>query len=261
MRRSFVVCAALSAALASSSPGLAESPQTNLPADEESRGLSGSLGEQSEAALASKEVHLNIVDKKLALSLAVDTHMQIEMAKLALESIRDDHLRTLLNERIRTQQTFADRLEQLTGGAASEAIADARRAILKDREGRNDQQGKFKLLSLQKNATAMLVRVRMEILDQYSQMVCAELEAKQAEAYDRHYLQADLLHQMQMLATLDVFAGQASADFADVINETAAAGRKQLADARRLWIEMEAIPLVDNTAKVPLVAETGTRDQ
>jgi hypothetical protein len=61
---------------------------------------------------------------------------------------------------------------------------------------------------------------------------------------------------MQMLATLDVFAGQASSDFAGVIGEASSTARKQLSDARQLWLQMETTPLVDKTDSVPLVAET-----
>jgi hypothetical protein len=239
MRPTSIATAALALCVCPFSLGIAGMPEVPEAIDEK------------KAALA--DVHLNVVDQKLALSLAVDTHMQIEMAELALESVQNEGLRRLLTNRLESQRAFATQLETLTEGRASRAIAEARQEIAKDAEG--EDAGRFRLLDLRRNATGMLVRIRMEILQKYGQMVCDELEAKSAAEFDRHYLHSDLLHQMQMLATMEVLAGQASADFAQVIGHAATSAKEQLVLAQQLWLQLDTLPLA-KTPEVPLVVET-----
>ena len=259
MRRSIVTSAVLSlAAFVPISMCTAQTPEVDDEAADRSSHAARPSGDQGEAVAPLSKVHLNIVDQKLALSLAVDTQMQIEMGQLALESIRNDTLRRLLTARLDTQRAFVEQLETLTQDRAGEEIAQARRAIENDKASDGDDTKRFSLLALRRNATAMLVRIRVEILQKYGQMVCRELNAEHTDEFDRHYLQCDLLHQMQMLATLEVFADQASADFAQVIRREAVAATEQLHLTRQLALQLETLPLAGNSAGKPLVVETAS---
>jgi hypothetical protein len=202
-----------------------------------------------------KEVSLNIVDHKLALSLAVDTWGQISAMEAALPSIQNEVLKRDLTVRLETQRTFLAQLETLTDGRCGTAIRQAQDEIARDAKAEAVRAVRFRPLALQKNATAMIVRIRVEILQQYADLIAQQLAARSDVEFDRHFLRNDLLHQMQMLAMLQVFAGQASADFAEVIHAAAVLAEEQLATSRQVLLQVEATPLVSQPIAAPL---TGT---
>lgn len=210
--------------------------------------------EQVGASASVPEVHLNIVDQKLAVSLAVDTHAQIELADFALKGVANDSLKRYLTARLEGQQAFAARLDALTGGRTREAIARALREI-EDDKATHSRGARLSLLSL-RNATAMVARIRLEILQEYFQTLRGELSAKSAEEFDRHYLRYELANQMQMLAALRVFESQASNDFALVIHEAWTGAKEQLDHARQLMLQLETAPLAGSAAAKPALVET-----
>lgn len=197
-------------------------------------------------------VTLNVVDHKLALSLAVDTWGQIIAEEAALPSIQSDALKQDLTARIESQRTFLEKLETLTGGRCNEAIKHAVDEIARDAKAETARAVRFRPLALHKNATAMIVRIRVEILQQYTGLINQQLAARKDKEFDRHFLRSDLLHQMQMLAMLHVFAGQASPDFAEVIRSAAVLAEEQLAASRQVLLQIEAIPLANQPAVEPL---------
>lgn len=199
------------------------------------------------------EVSLNIIDQKLALSLAVDTWGQIAANERALQSAASEPLRALITRRLDTQRAFAALLDSLTGGRTTVAIEDARREIAADAATTKTKVVRFRPLALHKNATAMMVRIRMEILEAYLAEVQAGLASKTADEFDRHFLRGDVLHQMQLLAMLEVFERQSSADFAGVISREIDAAREHLALSRQTLLQLETTPLAATpTAAVPL---------
>jgi hypothetical protein len=212
------------------------------------------IADPLDAPAPSTEVNLNLIDQKLALSLAVDTRAQIDIADLALKTIASDPLRRYVTERLESQRAFAARLDALTEGRTREALARALREIENDKAEKSPD-AKFRLLSI-RNATAMLARIRLEILQEYAQLLYAERASKSAEEFDRHYLRSDLLNQMQMLATLKVFEGQASDDFGRVIREAQSTASAQLDRGRQLLMQLETAPLAGAPAVKPALAET-----
>jgi len=188
-------------------------------------------------------VSLNIIDQKLALSLAVDTWGQIAANERALESATSEPLRSLILRRLETQRAFATLLDSLTGGRTTLAIEDARREIAADAANTKTKVVHFRPLALHKNATAMMVRIRMEILEAYLAEVQSGLASKTADEFDRHFLRGDVLHQMQLLAMLEVFERQASADFAGVLKQEIEAAREHLTRSRQTLLQLETAPL------------------
>lgn len=188
-------------------------------------------------------VSLNIIDQKLALSLAVDTWGQIAANERALEAATSEPLRTLIVRRLETQRAFASLLDTLTGGRTTVAIEDARREIAADAANTKTKVVHFRPLALHKNATAMMVRIRMEILESYLAEVQSGLASKTAGEFDCHFLRGDVLHQMQLLAMLEVFERQASADFAGVIKQEIEAAREHLGRSRQTLVQLETAPL------------------
>lgn len=202
------------------------------------------------------QVHLNLIDQKLALSLAVDTEWQITMSRFALDGVTSDALRQFVARRLEGQQDFCRQLNRLTKGRTRKALARARREIEADRDPTQVPEKKFRLLSV-RNATAMLARVRLEILQDYAAMQQQALAAASADEFDRRYLRYDLLNQMQALATLGVFEAQASEDFAQVIHAVRVRTRQQFAAAQRLLRQMETAPLADVATSQEELADKG----
>ncbi len=255
MRRSYVTSAVLlMTALVPVSLGHAQTPELDDETADHSSNAARPLDDRTNAGGPLADVHLNIVDQKLALSLAVDTQMQIEMGELALTSIHNEALRGMLSARLDEQRAFVAQLETLTAGRAGKALDQARREIKDDQDGNGSRR--LRLLDLRRNATALLVRIRMEVLQKYSRMVCGELKPASGDDFDRHYLQCDLLNQMQMLATLEVFADQASQDFAQVLQREAATAKEQIEHTQQFALQLETLPLAGNAAAKPLVVET-----
>ncbi len=134
------------------------------------------------------DVHLNVVDQKLALSLAVDTWGQIASGEAALPSIQSEALKRLLTERLETQRDFLKTLETLTGGRCCEAIEQAVDEIERDAKVEKPRIARFRPLALSRNATAMIVRIRVEILQQYTAAINKQLANQSGEQFDRHFL-------------------------------------------------------------------------
>jgi hypothetical protein len=205
---------------------------------------------------AEPPVSLNFVDQKLALSLAVDTHSQIETAEFALKSIGNEALRRLMTSRLADHRALAERLDSLTEGRAKRAIVDALREMEADKAAKTPRAMSFRPMALQKFATSLLVRVRLEILQEYGGAVQAELAGKSANEFDRQFLRGDVLRQMQMLATLKVFESQASPDFAGVIHAAWSTANEQYEHSKGLLAQLETAPLVEAKAVVAPLAET-----
>lgn len=208
------------------------------------------------------EVHLNFIDKKLALSLAVDTQWQIDTAEYALKSVSDESLRRLMTSRLEDQRAFAEQLDRLTDGDAKRALASALREIEEDKTTDKPRAMSFRPLALQRYATALLVRVRLEILQQYDDAVRHELATKSSAEFDRYFLRTDLLRQLQTLATLKVFEFQASPDFAQVIHQAWSTTKERYETAKGLLRQLETAPLAETAPAAvagPLAGSDGAR--
>jgi hypothetical protein len=212
--------------------------------------------EAAAPSAATSQTHLNLIDQRLALSLAVDAHAQIEMAEFALKTIATDELRRFMTERLEAQRAFAAELDALTGGRAKAGILRAKRDIEDDKTATGAKS--FKVMSLA-NATALLARIRLEILQEYAELQRGDLSARNSGEFDRSFLRADILNQMQMLATLKVFEAQASRDFAQVIHRAWTTTKDHLDRARQVLERFDATPLASSTAAQPKVVETASQ--
>lgn len=234
---------------------LAQSPVAVAAEEERTKALSGTAETiATPAPVAAAKVSLNIIDQKLALSLAVDTWGQIAANEQALQSASSEAMRNLIGHRLKTQQAFAELLDSLTGGRTMTAIEDARREIAADAASTKTKVVRFRPLTLHKNATAMMVRIRMEILVGYLAEVESGLAAKTGDEFDRHFLRGDVMHQMQLLAMLEVFERQASPDFAGVIQQEIGVARDHLAQSRQMLVQLETPALAGSAIAAPTAA-------
>jgi hypothetical protein len=255
MRRFPTLCAGASLAVLFAGVCAAQSGDFDAPADNATP-----AGQLSETLAPAPQVHLNFIDQKLALSLAVDTQSQIETAEFALKSASNDELRRLITSRLESQRAFAEQLDQLTDGRSKQALVDALGEIEADKTSNVPRAKSFRPLALQRYATSLLVRVRLEILQEYDTALRCELVGKDAGEFDRHFLRSDMLRQLQLLATLKVFQSQASPDFAQVIHKLWSTANEQYALAKGLLLQLETAPLAETTTVAgPLAGSDAAR--
>ncbi len=223
----------------------------------------------------SEAVYLNVVDQKLALNLAVDANTQIAFAEFALSKVDKDAVRNYAKSQLAKQRALAAKMDSLTSGEASTLILQATRQIEADKAkpqlvlssvrsassiqtGRSDsvvdradeeraadsetvtrgaRKGHFGIRS---NSIAMVVRIKLEMGQEYMDSLQTDLVSNHDCGIDLRYLTIDTLNQMQTLATLKVFEGQASPEFAKVIHQARSQAAQQLELGKELLSTLES---------------------
>jgi hypothetical protein len=221
-------------------------------------------------------VSLNVVDEKLALSLAVETHIQIELAGYALGGVHDEELKRFTDTKLQTYRRLLNTLEVLTDGRAVKVLRPPRAAhaaqgsevvpVTDDgaapaasanvaRTARNRRKSSINDV-IQNAAMQAALRVRLEIAQQFAHLLRAELETAPPGEFDRRYLTVEAFNQMQVLAMLRVFEQQASKEFGVIIHHATEAAEAHALEGRRLAERLRqqppiqpAAPQVVNTAE------------
>jgi hypothetical protein len=203
-------------------------------------------------------VRLSIVDEKLALSLAVEAHIQIELAQFALAGIRHDELKCFTEKKLRHYQQLLNTLEELTGGRAGKVLSRATRkteavagsgdapptaaaAVNNPSPARSGRKGGIGDI-VQSVAANAIVRVRLEIAQEYAYLLRAELETALPDEFDHRYLSVEGFNQMQVLAMLRVFEQQASPEFARIIHLATVVSESHASESRHLNRSPQAPP-------------------
>jgi hypothetical protein len=259
---------AVSAALALSVFVAAGSPRAEAAERESSTGgeITGFLVPEDELA----DVGLSIVDEKLAMSLAVETRIQIDLTEFVLTSIHDENLTALTERKLQGYRQLYETIDHLTGGRAGSMLARASRQVRRDADGTTAQASAAEdttrtsrarpkkrarrggLSSVLRNATTRaIVRVRLEIAEQYAAQLRTELELSPPGEFDRCYLGIEVHGQMQWLAMLRVFERHASPDFSRIIHLATVATEAHLLAARQMIEPLDnSLPLPDATDHV-----------
>ncbi len=217
-------------------------------------------------------VSLNIVDEKLATSLAVEMQIQIELTELALPGIRHDNLKQFTAKKLRLYRQLLSTLEELTGGQTGRMLARASRKTQvpetngdsptstggnhgSPKPGRKGGIGDI----MQNVTTQAILRVRLEIAGEYLQLLRAELSAVSPDEYDQRYLAFEVHNQMQVLAMLRVFEKQASPQFSRIIRPATAAAESYIAEARQVSEQLQTAGQIApaNSSQVVDTAKTG----
>lgn len=235
-------------------------------------------------------VNLSIVDDKLALSLAVEIHVQIELTEFAVKGVQHDALRQLTLRKLALYHRLLDTMDNLSGGRATATLsrslqgrdavpqsttaeaelpggqqpsATASQAVGQDSTAaarsdnpraprRTAKRGGGISNIIQNAATAAIMRVRLEIAEQYGGMLRAELASTPPAEFDRHYLAIEVFNQMQVMAMLRVFEQQASADFARILHVATAAAEAQFAEAHQVIEILKRLPQTVPLVPAPL---------
>jgi hypothetical protein len=202
------------------------------------------------------EVNLSIVDDKLAMSLAVEAHLQIELTEFALASITDPQLKAHTEEKLRSYRQLYETLNELCGGRPNAMLGRVAKADDEeagpaggDASGKKRKRGGGIGDILQNTATKAILKVRLEIAQQYTDMLRAELELSPPGEFDRRYIGIEVYNQMQVLAMLRVFEEQASKEFGRLIHVATVATEGHLVNARTV------IDQLKNTLPIPVAKE------
>jgi hypothetical protein len=220
-------------------------------------------------------ISLSMVDEKIALSLAVETHIQIELAQFALARLGNEELKQLTVKKLGSYRQLLNTLEELTGGRAGKILARAGRHLQTTPPGTSvsrtsttegDSRARAKPGRkggigdvIQNAATQTVLRVRLDIAQQYADLLRAELETATPGEFDRRYLAIEVFNQMQVLAMLRVFERQASTEFARIIHLATASAEALALEAHQVTERLHDRPGVLPTGASPMAntADTG----
>jgi hypothetical protein len=212
---------------------------------------------------------LSMIDRKLALSLAVEAHLQIRVLEYAGPALRDGEAKALAKRKLKLYRALSTALNDLTHGEAQEVLERAgtleipqpAAAAVADTDEQPSQQappassleprqhGGLRAV-IRKVSNSAILRVRMDIARQYLVLLHDELEASSPDDFDRRYMATDVVNQMQVVAMLKVFEEQASEDFASILLRARLIAENHLTEgrqaARRLHQSLTVTPkLVD----------------
>ncbi|MGD9722876.1 MAG: hypothetical protein AB7O59_22190 [Pirellulales bacterium] len=222
---------------------------------------------------ALEDVALTLIDEKLALSLAVETHVQIELTQYALACVHDEGLKQLTQSKLDGYRRLFHTVDALTEGRARAMLVspaadvasqtDAPRSADAEKpRAKSRKRAGGGLSNVLQNATAKAVlRVRLEIAQQYSALLRSELELSPPGEFDRRYAGMELFGQLQWLAMLRVFEAQASPDFGKLVHLATAASEHHLLESRQVAERLHGTsPLQDVSPRVADSASaTGTK--
>jgi hypothetical protein len=210
---------------------------------------------------------LSLVDEKLALSLAVEAHVQTELLQFAVAELDNAELKSLAAKCLALHRGLYAALDDLTDGRAASMLnaatasdmtssqprpADIKSPETKTADKRTDEKASLAAADLPakktgkgvkrgglkaavENATnTAILRVRLEVADEYADLLRSELDSSESGEFDRAYSTLDVVNQMQVVALLRVFERQASDDFAAIIHRATSLAEAQLTEARQL---------------------------
>lgn len=206
-------------------------------------------------------MNLSMTDQKIALSLAVETHVQIELIEDSLGKIHDAELRQFVESKRQLYASLLNTLNDLTNGRAANML-DAANGQRQQPAPATDStksadSAKGGVRSPLQNAThGAILRIRLQIAGQYTDILRAELADSLPADFDRHFMAADVVNQMQAVAILRVFERQASEDFAKIIRMARAAAEGHLDESRQLVQQLESpVDRASTTGRVVTATE------
>jgi hypothetical protein len=96
-------------------------------------------------------------------------------------------------------------------------------------------QSPFRLI----NAERMLMRIKLEVVRETASFLQAELQSLPADEFDRSYLRAHILRQIQMLGTLKALERHASPGYASTLAEATKVVQHGLEQAKTTLASLE----------------------
>ena len=211
----------------------------------------------------------NVFDQKLAISLAAETHVQIELARFAIAGVHDEQLKQLAKNKLHLYRELLTTLDYTSNGRIKTILERVRAHVNQDNEAnlfattlgelaKNNEKSAAvpaKLLperdgpvlppntkpkagrvgsALQDVTIAAILRVRLEVAEEYKGLLVAELSSLPSTEFDRKYVAIEIYNQMQVLSMLRVFERQASVEFGRAIHKAADAAEEYAGQVKEI---------------------------
>jgi predicted outer membrane protein len=185
-------------------------------------------------------IHLTLVDRRISANLAIDAQAEIQLAHFAASHARDPSVKRFAEAMARQFDSFAGQMDALSGSLAS--------AVWSSMSGDDARPpSPFRLI----NAERMLLRIKLEVVRECAGLLQAELQSLPADEFDRNYLRAHVLRQIQMLGTLKALERHASPGYASTLAEATNMVRQGLDQAKTIGARLEAaMPKPADSAKI-----------
>lgn len=214
-------------------------------------------------------VSLTVIDRKLALSLAVEIYLQVALIDDVIDRIQDPDLKRLTERKLQLYRGMFVAFDRLVQGRAMKILTDGGHQVLlpgasgnagesvdKDqsmpcglvagpareqskRDAHGEQPSGGLRYVLSQISEIAILQARIEISNQYQDIWHAELEPVPAGDFDRRYLSTDSVNQMQVVGMLRACERRASSDFARIIHRATASAEDQLAQCMRIARRIE----------------------
>ncbi|MBI3837542.1 MAG: hypothetical protein HY288_06375 [Planctomycetia bacterium] len=181
------------------------------------------------AASDGDSIHLTLIDRRISANLAIDAQAEIQLAQFGAAHARDPSVKRFAEALAKQFDLLAGNMDVLSGSLASPiwnstAGDDAR------------PRSPFRLI----NAERTLLRIKLEVVRACADVLQAELESLPADEFDRSYLRAHIVRQIQMLGTLKALERHASPGYASTLAETTKMVQHGLDLAKTLGANLEA---------------------
>ncbi|HEV3138481.1 MAG TPA: hypothetical protein VGZ26_11270 [Pirellulales bacterium] len=172
--------------------------------------------------------HLTFVDRRIAANLAIDAQAEIQLLRFAASHAHDPSVKQFAETMAKEFELQAANMDALSGSLAS--------AIWNTKCGEDARpQSPVRMINLERIA----MRVKLEVVCSAASFVAAELNLLPAEEFDRSYLRAFILRQIQVLGTLKALERYASPEYAGPLAEATKVVQHGVDQARLIGASLE----------------------
>jgi predicted outer membrane protein len=175
-------------------------------------------------------IRLTLVDRRISANLAIDAQAEIQLVQFAISHARDPGVKRFAETMAIQFDSLATHLDALSGSLAS--------AIWNITAGDDPRPpSPIRLI----NAERMLMRIKLEVVREGASYLQAELQSLPADEFDRNYLRAHILRQIQMLGTLKALERYASPGYANTLAEATKVVQHGLEQAKTTLASLEPL--------------------
>jgi predicted outer membrane protein len=194
--------------------------------------------ERPEAAAPDGEsIHLTLVDRRIAANLAIDAQAEIQLAQFAASHARDASVKRFGEAMARQYDAFAGQMDALSGSLASAAW---------NTKTADDDRPRSPIRLI--NAERSLMRIKLEVVRECASLLQGELQSMPTDEFDRNYLRAHVVRQIQMLGTLKALERHASPGFVSTLVEATKIVQQGLDQAKTIGASLDAVPATPTDA-------------
>jgi hypothetical protein len=210
-----------------------------------------------ENATADSACNLTMIDRRIVSCLQVDAQAEYDLAAIGVARAKDQRVKQLAKRLGEDYKAFRQRMVgDRTGqdkdtldakGAAGQAAGE------EADDGITAPGQVFARLSPRAMLTERgLLRVKTEVVQEWLAALQSEWESASPAEFDRSFLEAEKIRQLQMLGTIKVFQKHASPGFAAVLTDESTRIRLTINQLRGVANDLAEGPVVDTPSTTAL---------